>query len=96
MSIPRAAAAAAPRYRPLRFGVTQARVRGGAGGVQYLNAEQALQPFAERMSDRLRHWAQATPEATFLAQRVRAADGQLGDWRRISYAQALDGARRIG
>ncbi|MFT3776676.1 MAG: feruloyl-CoA synthase [Ottowia sp.] len=87
--------AAPPRYRPLTFGVTRASVRRGAGGVQYLSADQALQGGAERMSDRLLHWAAATPEAIFIAQRERTADGKTGDWRRVSYAQALDAARRI-
>ncbi len=85
-----------PKFRPLAFGVTRVAVRGGAGGVQYLAAEQPLAAFDARMSDRLAHWARTTPDATFLAQRVRAADGSLGDWRRVSYAEALAAARRIG
>ena len=94
---PIAAPAAAPaRYRPLAFGVTRATVRGADGGVQYLSADVALQPFCERMSDRLIHWARTTPDETFVAQRQRLADGTLGDWRRVSYAQTLDAARRIG
>jgi feruloyl-CoA synthase len=85
-----------PRYRPLTFGVTRAQVRGVSGQVQYLSAEQALQPFAERMSDRLLHWAREAPERSFIAQRVRGEGGKTGDWRHVSYAQALDAARRIG
>ena len=85
-----------PRYRPLTFGVTRAQVRGASGQVQYLSAEQALQPFAERMSDRLLHWAREAPERSFIAQRVRGEGGKTGDWRHVSYAQALDAARRIG
>ena len=85
-----------PRYRPLAFGVTRVTVRGDDGGVQYLAADQALEAFGERMSDRLIHWAKTTPQETFVAQRERLPDGQLGDWRRVSYAQALDAARRIG
>jgi feruloyl-CoA synthase len=85
-----------PRYRPLAFGVTRANVRGDDGSIQYLSADVPLQPFCERMSDRLIHWATTTPDETFVAQRERLADGKLGDWRRVSYAQALDAARRIG
>lgn len=87
---------AAPRYRPLTFGVTQVQVRDADDGVQYLRAKQPLAPFGERMSDRLIEWAQATPDTTFIAQRERLPDGGLGDWRRISYAATLDAARRIG
>uniref|UniRef100_UPI001824B081 feruloyl-CoA synthase n=1 Tax=Ramlibacter sp. TaxID=1917967 RepID=UPI001824B081 len=46
--------------------------------------------------DRLLHWAAAAPDRTFIARRERNADGSTGDWRRISYAEALDSARRIG
>ena len=86
----------APRYRPMTFGVTRARLREGAGGVQYLRAEQDLQPCAERMTDRLLHWAQLDPDRTFIARRRRLPDGSTGDWIRISYGQALDTARRVG
>lgn len=91
-----AAAPAAARYRPLTFGVTRARVRGAPGGAQYLAADQALQPCAERMSDRLLHWARVAPDRPFLAQRTRGADGKRGDWRHLGYAEALAAARRIG
>ena len=85
-----------PKFRPLTFGVTRVTTRGAAGGVQYLAAEQPLAAFDARMSDRLARWARTTPDATFIAQRVRAADGRLGDWRHVSYAEALAAARRIG
>jgi feruloyl-CoA synthase len=84
------------KYRPLRFGVTRAIVREDDGGVQYLTADQPLQPYEMRMSDRLLHWARTTPDETFLAQRERLGDGRLGDWRRVSYAEALQAARRLG
>jgi feruloyl-CoA synthase len=93
---PDAAVVNAPRYRPLHFGVTRAIMSEGANGVRYLKAEQPLQPCAQRLTDQLVHWAQTAPERTFLAQRVKNADGSKGDWRHISYAQALDSARRIG
>ncbi len=86
----------APKYRPLAFGVTRVGVRAGAAGTQYLLAEQPLQPYARRITDRLVHWAQTAPERSWMARRVRHADGSTGDWRHISYAQALQGARNIG
>jgi len=90
MSNATGAAAAPPKYRPLTFGVTRVNVRGEDGGVQHLAADVPLQPFGERMSDRLVHWAKTTPDETFVAQRERLTGGQLGDWRRVSYAQTLD------
>lgn len=89
------ATTAPARYRPMRFGVTRALVREGQGGVTYLRADQPLEAHAARMTDRLVHWAQATPERTFMARRARNADGTTGDWQRISYAQALASAMDI-
>jgi feruloyl-CoA synthase len=85
-----------PRYRPLKFGVTRATLRDGAPDTHYLRADQDLPPFAERITDRLVHWANERPDQTLFAQRVKNADGSTGDWRHISFAQALDAARRIG
>ncbi|HSV46919.1 MAG TPA: AMP-binding protein, partial [Ramlibacter sp.] len=85
-----------PKYRPLTFGVTRVAVREGKDGVRYLRADQELLPYAQRMTDRLVHWAQVAPQRTFMARRVRNADGSTGDWRHISFAQALESARRIG
>ncbi|MEA3394080.1 MAG: feruloyl-CoA synthase [Pseudomonadota bacterium] len=85
-----------PRYRPVNFGVTRVSVREGAPGVRYVQAELPLGAFARRLSDFLVHWAEAEPDRTFMARRAQLGDGRTGDWQRISYAQALDSARRIG
>ncbi len=87
---------ASPKYRPLTFGVTRVVMRDGADGTRYMRADQPLQAHAHRLTDRLVHWAQTTPDRTFMARRVRNADGTGGDWRHISYAQALASARSIG
>lgn len=84
-----------PSYRPLTFGVTRVVLNEGANGAQYLKADQALGEHALRLTDRLVHWAQTQPEQTFMARRVKRADGSSGDWRHISYAQALASARNI-
>jgi feruloyl-CoA synthase len=84
-----------PKYRPLDFPVKRVLVRDAAGGVRYVKAEQPLAEHAARITDRLVHWAHAAPDRTFMARRQRLADGTTGDWRHISYAQALDSARRI-
>ena len=83
----------APKFRPLAFGVTRVSLRDGAPGTHYLRAAQALQAFPERMTDRLRHWAQTVPGRSFMARRDKLADGGLGDWRHMSYAQAWASAR---
>ena len=85
----------APKFRPLAFGVTRVALRDGAPGTHYLRAEQDLQAFPERLSDRLRHWAEVRPEQTFMARRVKNADGSLGEWRHVTYAEAWRSARGI-
>ncbi|MCW5652563.1 feruloyl-CoA synthase [Hydrogenophaga sp.] len=86
----------AAKYRPLKFGVTRAVLRDGPEGVHYLRAAQDLPAFPERITDRLVHWARTRPEQTLFARRAKQADGSTGDWQHISFAQALDAARRIG
>ncbi len=84
-----------PKYRPLIFGVTRVKLRDGAPGVHYLQADQPLLPYPERMTDRLQHWAETVPARTFMARRVKQSDGSLGDWRHVSYGEAWQTARRI-
>ena len=84
-----------PKFRPLKFGVTRVNMREGTSGVRYMLADQPLEDFATRMTDRLVHWATTKPDATMLAKRIKNADGSLGDWRHISYAQAWQSARAI-
>ena len=84
-----------PKYRTLRFGITRVSLRDGAPGVRYMQAEQNLQVYSERITDRLKLWAQTRPEQTFMARRARLADGSTGDWIHLTYAQAWDSARSI-
>ncbi|WP_291013590.1 feruloyl-CoA synthase [Hydrogenophaga sp.] len=89
------AATPSANYRKLRFGVTRAVLRDGPPGVHYLSADQELLPYPDRITDRLVHWARERPDQTLFAQRVKLADGSKGDWRHISFSQALDAGRRI-
>ena len=83
------------KFRPLRFGVTRVQMREGAAGSRYMLADQDLQPYPERLSDRLAHWARVKPEQSFIARRAKAADGSLGDWQHLSYAQTWQAARSL-
>ncbi len=80
------------KFRPFTFGVTRASVR-MKDGITYLNADQDLLPFEQRMTDRLVHWAQVAPDRTIYARRDSA---QGGAWRHLSFKQALEAARSIG
>jgi feruloyl-CoA synthase len=82
------------KFRPLKFGVTRVSLRDGHS-AHYLKADQDLQEFPERLSDRLRHWAHEAPERTMFARRIKQTDGSLGDWRHISYQEAWSTARNI-
>ncbi len=84
-----------PKFRPLTFGVTRVSVKDGASGVHYVSAEQTLQAFPDRITDRLQHWAQTCPDRTFMARREKLPDGSTGAWKHISYAQAWTLARNI-
>jgi feruloyl-CoA synthase len=77
-----------PKFRPLQFGVTRVSLRDGVPGTRYLKADQALQAYPDRLVDRLQHWAQVKPDHSFMARRAKQADGTLGKWQHISYAQA--------
>jgi feruloyl-CoA synthase len=83
------------KFRPLKFGVTRVSLRDGQSGTHYLKADQALQDYPDRLTDRLRYWAEQAPERTVFARRVKQADGSLGDWRHISYQEAWSTARNI-
>jgi feruloyl-CoA synthase len=85
---------AAVRYRPIRFGVAgrgSVEVIARPDGSRIVRARQPLGAYPRSMSERLVFWAQTAPERTFIAKRDAS-----GEWRRISYAQAADAARRIG
>ncbi len=80
------------KFRPFEFGVTRAKVR-DANGNTYLDADQRLGPYAHRMTDMLVHWASAAPDRSLYARRDPALGGE---WRHISFSQALASARNIG
>jgi feruloyl-CoA synthase len=84
-----------PKFRPLRFGVTRVTLKNGVPGTHYLKADQELQAYPDRLTDRFQHWATNKPNQTLFARRDKLADGTLGDWRHVTYAQAWATARNI-
>jgi feruloyl-CoA synthase len=103
-----ASASSAPKYRTFKFGITSGALTDASGQsadasktaneVQYLRSS-PLGAYAERITDRFVHWATLHPEKSFMAQRVKIADGkggfERGDWRHLRWGEALAGARRI-
>ena len=83
------------QYRPLTFGVTRVTLRDGVSGTRYMQAEQPLEPYPERITDRLQQWASERPTQTYMARRAAGADGKTGDWIHLTYAQAWATASNI-
>ncbi len=80
-----------PRYRPLPLGGSlEAELTRRADGATLVISREPLAPYAERLTDRLLEWAARDPHRTLVAKRV---DG--GDWRRVSYGEAVRSARAI-
>lgn len=80
-----------PRYRRVALGEKRIEVTPGDNGCSYVRHPDSLAAYPERLTDRLLHWAQVAPDRSYMAMR-----DDTGEWRHISYAQALQHARRIG
>ena len=61
-----------------------------ADGAIRARSPHPLGPYPERITDCLERWAAAAPDRTFLAER----DGH-GQWRRLTYADALGRVRHL-
>ena len=82
---------ASPRYRHLPLGGSLAAdFTPRADGTTLVLSTERLHDYPRRLTDRLLHWADAAPERTLVAKRHHG-----GDWRRVSYAEALASARCI-
>jgi len=74
----------------LRFAPAAVDVERRNDGSMVLRSPQKLRAHERCVGEWLAKWAQQSPERVFLAE--RRGEG----WRKLSYARALDGARRIG
>ncbi|MCB5364815.1 feruloyl-CoA synthase [Pusillimonas sp. CC-YST705] len=83
--------ASPPRYRRIKLSEKRIDVKPHENGTLYVSNPEPLEAYPERLTDRLLHWAQTTPDRSYMAMR-----DQGGDWRHITYAQALQYARNIG
>ncbi len=91
VAVPDVAAIEAAPLRKVRLWQPEILVDRRPDGTIVVRQAGDLPPFPPRLTDRLVHYAQATPETLFLADRDGGAD-----WRTVTYAQALDRVRRIG
>ena len=77
-------------FSRLRFASPQVKVEQRADGTTLVRSPQPLGPYARAVGEWLMRWAREAPDRPFIAE--RAGDG----WRKITYRDALDAARRIG
>ncbi len=80
-----------PRYRSVAIGALPVETTPGENGQVYVKTPVPLRDYPRRLTDRLHYWAQQAPDRSYIAKR-----DESGQWRHISYAQALDMARHIG
>jgi feruloyl-CoA synthase len=78
------------KKRAIRLGPREVVVERRSGGVVHLRSPHALSPYPRKLTERLEHWARRDPDRIVFAQR----SGER--WRTLSYAQALERARRVG
>jgi feruloyl-CoA synthase len=81
----------AAKYRKVRLGSAGVQSVHGDFGRILLRSTEELAPYPQRLTERLLKWAQVCPERTWVAKR-----GASGQWRRISYGEALRHARSVG
>ena len=76
--------------RKVSLGPADATFERRGDGAILIRSPHSLAAYPERLTSRLAHWAGATPERTFIAQR-----DANGEWRSLSYAQTLRRVRAI-
>src|SRR5581483_398539 len=81
--------AARPHSKP-RLAPARVEMEKRPEGTIYLRSPERLGAYARCTGEWLAQWAQRAPDRVFLAE--RAGDG----WRKLSYREALDAARRVG
>jgi feruloyl-CoA synthase len=93
MTITAATSVAVPNrapLRPVKLAAAEVDVERLSDGVILMRSPHPLPPHPQKLTERLVHWASATPEQVFLAQRDSA-----GGWRTLTYAATLQAVRAI-
>jgi len=81
---------AAP-LRKVRFWEPELAMETRADGTIFVRQRGELRGYPDKLTDRLVHFAAATPDRPYLAER-----DENGEWRTLTYAETLDSVRRIG
>ncbi len=72
--------------RKVALGPKDVAVERRAGGILHLRSPHSLGPYPRKLTERLEHWAEIAPHRVFLAHGERT----------LTYAQALERAKRVG
>src|SRR5271166_3843003 len=73
----------------LTFGPPDVTVERRPDGAMIVRSPHPLGPYPNAVTDWLDHWASAAPDRVFVAER------RDGAWRKVTYAEARDVARRV-
>jgi len=76
--------------RPVKLGRADVLVEYRGDGAILMRSPHPLPPYPQNLTQRLTHWAELAPDRVFIAQRDAA-----GEWRTLTYAQALAAVRAI-
>jgi feruloyl-CoA synthase len=79
------------RVRTVNLRKSGATIERRADGAFIIRPEEALEAYPRVLTERLIHWAAATPSRTLAAKR-----GRDGAWRCLSYCEALEKVRNLG
>ena len=82
---------AVTHFRPVHLGPREVVVEHRTDGALLLRSPHRLGPYPAKLTERLEYWAARVPDRVLFAQR-----DANGGWRNLTYAAALDHARRIG
>lgn len=82
-------------FRPVSLGPVDCDVSRGADGTIRMRLKQPLAPYPRRYTERLVHWAEATPDAVFLGCRPPGGP-RRGAWDTLTYARTFARVRAIG
>jgi feruloyl-CoA synthase len=77
--------------RPVSLGPLDVTLDRRPDGTVHVRSSHPLPAYPDRLTDRLDLFARAAPDRTFIAERQ-----PNGEWRRVTYAEALSQARAIG
>src|SRR5579864_9204836 len=80
-----------PPLRRLKLGSNAATFEYRPDGAILVRPRHPLGDYPVKLADRLLHFAREAPERVFIAER-----DERGEWRKISYAEALGVAKAIG